>query len=240
MPLAALFLLAAAQTGNPGPPPHSLAALLGDRGFVRIPAGEFTMGSDTGNPDEQPPHRVRIAAFEMSRFEVTQAQWEAVMKTPHARAADPNPSRFRGPSRPVENVAWPDVQRFIQALNVRDPSHVYRLPTEAEWEYAARAGSASLDDSAWHGANAGGETHAVGGKSPNAFGLHDMLGNVFEWVDDWYSITYEGGARGQSYKVYRGCAWLSEAKYCRPSYRGFDFPGQGYDSVGFRLVRTPV
>jgi Uncharacterized conserved protein len=126
---------------------YLLGALLDGSGFARIPAGEFLMGSAAGNADEQPVHRVTISkAFEMGKFEVTQAQWNAVLRNPHNRpntgeGADAlNPSKFKGASRPVENVSWNEVQRFLKALNARDPDHLYRLPTEAEWEYAARAG----------------------------------------------------------------------------------------------------
>jgi formylglycine-generating enzyme required for sulfatase activity len=237
--------------------PHSLAALLSSRGFARIPAGEFSMGSAVGNPDELPVRRVKIATpFEMSRFEITQAQWNALMNDPHTAAynttgavADVNPSHFKGDARPVENVSWEQVQVFITALNKRDPKHIYRLPTEAEWEYAARAGSKNdtpdPDSIAWYQGNSNGETHDIGQKAPNAWGLHDMLGNVFEWVDDWYTPeSYAtGGPSAQagsarSYKVYRGCGWLSERQYCRPAYRMFDFPTQGQYTTGFRLVRT--
>lgn len=230
---------------------HSVTALVDGRGFVPIPAGEFTMGSTRGNPDEQPPHRVRITrSFEMGKFEVTQAQWDAVMRDPHA-AKDVNPSHFKGPAKPVENVSWDDAQRFIQRLNKRDPEHVYRLPTEAEWEYACRAGRPDGDaipvrDSAWFEGTSERQTHAVGQKKANAWGLHDMLGNVSEWVQDWfapdaYSTSEDADPKGPpsgSYKVHRGCAWLSAEKQCRPSFRAFDFPNPGQYSMGFRLVRV--
>lgn len=237
---------------------HSLSALLDGSGFVRIRAGEFMMGSNSGNPDEQPVHRVRISQdFEMGKLEVTQGQWDAVMRNPHAKAgskqdaAHVNPSYFKGLARPVENVNWDAVQDFIQTLNKRDPAHVYRLPTEAEWEYAARAGSTGdsvkdLETEAWYESNADGQTQPAGQKKPNAWGLYDMQGNVREWVQDWYGPEFyasgplrdpHGPASG-SYKVYRGGGWLSAPKYCRPAFRGFDFPISNEYSVGFRLVRT--
>jgi formylglycine-generating enzyme required for sulfatase activity len=237
---------------------HTLTALLEGKGFVPIPAGEFVMGSSDGNPDEQPPHRVRITRpFEMGRFEVTQAQWVAVMRDPHERPATAeaarsvDPSQFRDPAKPVDSVSWDDVQRFLQKLNKRHPEYLYRLPTEAEWEYACRAGQAvsadsRLDEIAWYEAISEGRTQPVGRKKPNAWGLYDMLGNVFEWVQDGYAPDYYAaspasdptGPATSSYKAYRGCAWLSAAKHCRPTYRGFDFPNPGHYSVGFRIVRT--
>ena len=160
-----------------------------------------------------------------------------------------NPSHFRGANRPVEKVSWHSVQVFLNNLNQRDPKHTYRLPTEAEWEYAARAGSTEqvpkdLDEIAWFKANSDEETHPVGEKAPNAWGLHDMFGNVLEWVQDWYRQEGYGGSvpadsYAGSYKVYRGCGWLSEAKYCRPAFRAFDFPSSEVYSVGFRIVRVP-
>jgi formylglycine-generating enzyme required for sulfatase activity len=144
---------------------HSLEAVLDGSGFVRVPAGEFTMGSNDGNDDEKPPHRVRISQpFEMSKYEVTQAQWTAVMGSAHAgpSGADPsssvNPSHFRGSSLPVEHVDWNAVQLFLDKLNARDPKYTYRLPTEAEWEYAARAGiesgnSKDGEDNSWCATN---------------------------------------------------------------------------------------
>lgn len=247
MTVLAVAAAATAQTDL-----HSLAALLDGTGFVKISAGAFLMGSAAGNGDEAPVRSVRITrGFEMGRYEVTQAQWDAVMGSPHGRAVKVvNPSKFPGPTRPVENVSWDDVQKFLAALNARDATHRYRLPTEAEWEYAARGGSAAeapanLGEQAWYAANSEGATHPAGTKAANAFGLHDIYGNVFEWVADFYSITYADdgadpdGPDAGSYKVYRGCAWMSEAKYCRPAYRGFNFPTSAEYSVGFRLVREP-
>ena len=232
---------------------HSITALIEGKVFASIPAGEFTMGSASGNADEQPPHRVRITQpFEMAKFEVTQAQWDAVMRDPHAAKDAPpvNRSHFKGPAKPVENVSWDDAQQFIQRLNKRDPQHTYRLPTEAEWEYACRAGRRDsdrmpLEETAWFEGTSGKLTHAIGGKKPNAWGLHDTLGNVSEWVQDWfapdaYATSEEADPKGPpagSYKVHRGCSWLSAEKQCRASFRGFDFPNPGQYSIGFRVVR---
>jgi formylglycine-generating enzyme required for sulfatase activity len=236
-----------------------LEALLDGSGFVRIPAGEFMMGANNGNEDEKPPHQVRIRqSFEMGKFEVTQRQWEAVMSRPpeaHARPgsvpAVVNPSHFKGPSLPVENVSWEDVQQFLRALNARDRQHEYRLPTEAEWEYACRAGQEGepneLETLAWYKDNSTGQTQPVGQKQPNAWGLHDMRGNVWEWVQDWYDHNYyknspatdPPGPEAASYRVYRGGSWYSNATDCRAAIRGFDLPSNHYYSLGLRLVRTP-
>ena len=251
---------AARATPEPaeGVPLYSLTALIDGSGFVKIPAGEFMMGSGDATTDEDPIHRVRISqSFEMGKVEVTQAQWDTVMRDPHAKpdnkaaATGANPSHFKGPSRPVENVSWGAVQQFLQRLNARDTARVYRLPTEAEWEYAARAGktelhSTNLDANAWYDANSEGQTQPVAQKAPNAWGLYDIYGNVREWVQDWYGQEYypvspstdpPGPASG-SYKVYRGCGWLTAAKYCRAPVRTFNFPISEDYSVGFRLVRT--
>jgi formylglycine-generating enzyme required for sulfatase activity len=160
--------------------------------FVKIAAGDFMMGCSTGDEqcqaDEKPRHRVQITkSFEIGKFEVTQAQWMAVMTS--------NPSSNKGNNLPVETVSKLEAQEFIAKLNARNDGYRYRLPTEAEWEYAARSGTDSpnsgpLDQVAWYAANSEDETHAVGQKRPNAFGLYDMQGNVREWVSDLYSPTY--------------------------------------------------
>ncbi|RPI17804.1 MAG: formylglycine-generating enzyme family protein, partial [Acidobacteriales bacterium] len=163
--------------------------------FVSVAPGEFQMGCSPGDnecgDDEKPAHRVKITkAFEIGKYEVTQAQWEAVMGA--------NPSATRGPDLPVEQVSWYDVQEFLSAMNGRNDGYFYRLPTEAEWEFAARAGTTGvrygeLDAIAWYGRNSGDQPHPAGGKQPNAWGVYDMLGNVWEWCQDWY--------QADSYKV---------------------------------------
>ena len=160
--------------------------------FVKIPAGEFMMGCSPGdnlcNADESPRHRVQITkSFEIGKYEVTQAQWTALMQT--------NPSSVKGDNRPVETVSKLEAQAFIAKLNAANDGYRYRLPTEAEWEYAARAGmdsphSGPIDQVAWYSANSEDETHPVGQKKPNTWGLYDMQGNVREWVSDFYSSNY--------------------------------------------------
>ena len=214
--------------------------------FVRVPAGEFLMGStsEEASSREQPVTRVRISrAFELGKHEVTQAEWEAVMGS--------NPSGFDecGGDCPVERVSWDEVQEFIGRLNALEGEARYRLPTEAEWEYAARAGTSGdryggdLDAIAWYGGNSGDRTHAVGQKAPNAWGLHDMLGNVLEWVQDWYgeypggSVTDPQGPASGSYRVFRGGGWIYYAGNCRVSNRFDDPSGFRLYFLGFRLLR---
>jgi formylglycine-generating enzyme required for sulfatase activity len=160
--------------------------------FVTVSPGEFMMGCSNGDadckPDENPRHRVQITkSFEIGKYEVTQAQWVALMQT--------NPSGGKGDSRPVDTVSKIEAQDFIAKLNARNDGYRYRLPTEAEWEYTARAGTGSsyagpLGEVAWYADNSEDESHPVGEKKPNAWGLYDITGNVREWVSDFYSDSY--------------------------------------------------
>ena len=219
--------------------------------FVRIPPGTFMMGCSPGDSacysEEKPSHRVVITrAFELGKYQVTQAQYEAVMGT--------NPSYFPGSDRPVEGVSWSDAQKFCEALNNRHDGYRYRLPAEAEWEYAARAGDAScrygpLDEIAWYHDNSNGETHPVGQKKPNAFGLHDLLGNVWEWVQDCYGVDYystspesdpTGPGMGE-FRVARGGSWRGIARgLARVSSRYILRAGVRSIVIGFRCAREPA
>jgi formylglycine-generating enzyme required for sulfatase activity len=220
--------------------------------FVLIPAGSFLMGSDPATDEnagirETPQHRVTISKpFYLGKYEVTQAQWTAVMGN--------NPSHFKGRSNPVEQVSWDDVQVFIQRLNRQEGHNRYRLPTEAEWEYAARAGTTgaysfgddadSLGRYAWYEDNSGDKTHPVGQKEPNAWDLYDMHGNVFEWVLDWYDATYYSRSpgndpQGPSFglrRVFRGGSWNGFAEDCRSANRDYGTPGRRISYIGFRLA----
>jgi formylglycine-generating enzyme required for sulfatase activity len=222
--------------------------------FVLIPAGTFTMGSPdsdrNANNDEKPAHQVTISKpFYMSKYEVTQAQWKAVMGN--------NPSRFKDkPEHPVENVSWHDVQAFIKKLNAQGNGVSYHLPTEAQWEYAVRAGhqgvysfgddAAKLGEYAWYDQNSGGETHPVGTRKPNAWGLYDMHGNVWEWVQDWYDEDYyhnspkvdpQGPDAGAD-RVYRGGGWGNAALVARSASRLWSHPGVRDDDLGFRCLSS--
>lgn len=215
--------------------------------FVLIPAGTFQMGSTTGNSDERPVHQVTISQpFYLGKYEVTQAQWQAIMG--HI------PSLFQGdPNLPVEQVWWDDVQKFIRQLNAKEGHTKYRLPTEAEWEYAARAGTitaysfgddaARLGEYAWYKGNSGEHTHPVGKLKPNPWGLYDIHGNVWEWVQDWYqryqpeAVTDPQGPDRGTHRARRGCAWNNVAEVCRSTNR-YSSPGYRDDFLGFRLLRT--
>lgn len=221
-----------------------------DLDMVVIPAGSFTMGSGKNN-DEKPPHTVYIRSFLIGKTEVTQKQWLEVMGS--------NPSRFPlcGPECPVENVSWNDVEEFIAVINHKT-GQKYRLPSEAEWEYAARAGTitewsfgddqSKVGNYAWHDRNSGGKTHAVAQRLPNAFGLFDMQGNVWEWTQDCWHENYIGAPAEDSAwatgcssnsRVLRGGSWSNNPAYLRSANRDRSNPGYRSTDSGFRLARTP-
>ena len=234
------------------PPQDKVVVALGPESmeFVRIEAGYFEMGSpegEAGRYDDERAHDVRISRpFYLGKYEVTQGEWEAVMGS--------NPSGFKecGARCPVERVSWEDVQEFIRRLNELESGrgYEYRLPTEAEWEYAARAGTTGarygeLGEIAWYDANSGGSTQPVGQKGANGWGLHDMLGNVWEWVGDWYgeypsgAVTDPRGPSMGSRRVGRGGSWHSSARNVRAAFRYYSSPGYRYNArIGFRLART--
>ena len=216
--------------------------------MVKVEAGTFMMGatSEMQNPwdDEKPVHQVTLTNdYYMGKYEVTQALWQAVMGS--------NPSKFKGDDLPVEKVSWNDCQEFISKLNGLT-GKMFRLPSEAEWEYAARggkksrgfqySGSSNISDVAWYDGNSGSKTHLVGTKQANELGLYDMCGNVLEWCQDWYgsyvssSQTNPTGAVSGSYRVYRGGSWYRNARYCRSSFRNGVAPDFRGIDLGLRLV----
>ena len=215
-----------------------------DQKFLHIKPGSFTMGSNSGDDDEKPAHKVTLTkGFYMQTTEVTQKQWRLVMGN--------NPSSFKGDNLPVEQVSWNDIKKFIEKLNSREGTNKYRLPTEAEWEYSCRAGSTSkyannnnLDSVGWYNGNSGRKTHEVGQKKANAWGLYDMFGNVWEWCEDWKgdypskSVTDPVGPSSGSHRVDRGGSWYSEVGFCRSAIRGYYPPESRYRHLGFRLCRT--
>lgn len=214
--------------------------------FVLIKPGSFEMGSVTHDLDERPVRTVNITQpFYIGRFEVTQAQWVRVMGE--------NPSFFKGDNLPVDSVSWNDCQKFLSALRKKNGRNV-ALPTEAQWENACRAGTktqwgfgddqAGLDVHAWHAGNAERTTHPVGQKKPNAWGLHDMHGNVYEWCADWYSegpypsdhTTNPIGPKTGLRRALRGGAWIYVPENLRSADRGFSPPDYRSNEVGLRCV----
>ena len=219
--------------------------------FKLIPAGTFTMGDASGLNNETPHEVTLTKPFKMGVHEVTQDQYEQVMGV--------NPSEYKGADNPVETVSWEDAVEFCRKLSElpaeKEAGNVYRLPTEAEWEYACRAGTTTkysfgdddseLGDYAWHSKNSVLKTHPVGSKLPNAWGLYDMYGNVGEWCQDWYgeypsgAVTDPSGATSGSLRVFRGGGWFGPAVECRSAGRGRFLPSYRYYFFGFRVSLSP-
>ncbi|MBI3813805.1 MAG: formylglycine-generating enzyme family protein, partial [Nitrospinae bacterium] len=214
-------------------------------GMVFVKGGCYQMG-DTfgdGDSDEKPVHEVCVDDFYMGKYEVTQRQWTGIMGS--------NPSYFKNcDDCPVEQVSWDDIQEYINKLNQKT-GNKYRLPTEAEWEYAARSGGRSekysggnnIDSVGWYDKNSGSKTHPVGQKEANGLGLYDMTGNVWEWCSDWYADDYyrkspknnPRGADSGQYRVLRGGSWNYGPRFLRASDRDGFVPTGRYSYVGFRL-----
>ena len=223
--------------------------------MVKVEKGEFQMGSTEGDSDEKPVHKVTFTKdYYIGQTEVTQALWKAVMGS--------NPSANQDSDQlPVENVSYNDItgtNGFLATLNAKiaesykDKTYTFRLPTEAEWEFAARGGNQSqgytysgsnnIDDVAWYSSNSSSKTHEVAGLKANELGLYDMSGNVWEWCQDWYGAygnedqTDPTGPTSGSYRVRRGGGWYDGARNCRSSYRNCIGPDDWYVNLGFRLV----
>lgn len=232
----------AIATLSPAPPQDSLSIVLDGipMVFAAIPAGRFFMGCDVCSDNQKPRHMVQITRpFQMGRTEVTELQWSALMS-----------GKATGSAKPKVNVSWNDVQGFIQKLNARNDGFQYRLPTEAEWEYAARAGDnddnpRSPSDYAWWADNSGYQLHETADRIPNIFGLYDMLGNAAEWTADWAGNEYyasspaadpKGPAKGEA-RIFRGGDVNSQGMVLTYSWRFGDVPTAKSETLGFRLVR---
>lgn len=215
--------------------------------MVKVDGGTFTMGATAEMEEpfdwEKPTHQVTLSSYYIGETEVTQALWKAVMGS--------NPSHWQGDDLPVEQVSWNDCQDFIRKLN-EITKRKFRLPTEAEWEFAARggnksrhtqySGSSDIGEVAWYDGNSGRKTHPVKTKKANELGIYDMSGNVWEWCQDWYGSysseaqTNPTGATSGTYRVYRGGGWHNDARYCRSSSRARNAPDSRNNFLGFRLV----
>ena len=240
-------------TPTPKPPTKPFPKPLSNRTFtvngvsftmVGVQGGTFQMGSTTGYRDEKPVHNVTLGSYYIGQTEVTQALWKAVMGS--------NPSEFKGDNLPVEGVSWNDCQTFIQKLNQLTGER-FRLPTEAEWEFAAKggnkskgytySGSNSIDNLAWYTSNSGSKTHLVGTKAPNELGIYDMSGNVWEWCQDWYggysssAQSNPSGPSSSSERVTRGGSWYDYAADCRTADRYSYDPRNTPYNLGLRLAR---
>jgi sulfatase modifying factor 1 len=266
--VAALALLQSCERQPDSAAPALNSEASADASFVEIPGGQFAMGDE--NEVDAPPHEVSVTAFAIDKYLVTQELYEKIMGE--------NPSRWKGPRNPVEQVRWSDAVKFcnkrseaegfepcydLESWTCNFEANGYRLPTEAEWEYACRAGtttsqffnnsSQKLEDVAWFDKNSSGRPQPVGIKEPNQWGLYDVYGNVWEWCNDFYKVDYyqespkddpTGPPEGDT-KVVRGGAWRFSADTCRSGYRYNESPGYvdacfGYDIYGFRCVRRGV
>jgi formylglycine-generating enzyme required for sulfatase activity len=256
----------ASKTSSTNPQSEIRNPKSSDSGMVLIASGHFMMG-DKDEPDAT-PHEVTVSSFYMDKHLVTQEQYEKLMKD--------NPSRWKNPKNPVEGVRWSDCVKFCNERSRAEgltpcydltnwqcnfEANGYRLPTEAEWEYACRAGTTTayfcgsntsgLADYAWFDKNSGGHPHTVGQKKPNPWGLYDICGNLWQWCNDFYKVDYypesptenpQGPKEGKT-KVVRGGAWKFSDTNCRSGYRYNEDPGYidvcfGYDIYGFRCVRN--
>ncbi|MCH5179175.1 MAG: formylglycine-generating enzyme family protein [Prevotellaceae bacterium] len=212
--------------------------------MVAVEGGTFEMGNGNGGGDVTPVHNVTLSSYYIGQTEVTQALWTAVIGS--------NPSRWKGDDLPVEYVSWNACQNFITKLNALT-GEKFRLPTEAEWEFAAKGGNKSkgyvysgsntIGDVAWYDGNSGDKTHPVGTKMPNELGIYDMSGNVFEWCQDWYGSysnsaqTNPTGPVSGSDRVLRGGGWSDYATYSRAAYRGYyNTPSISFSNFGLRLA----
>jgi formylglycine-generating enzyme required for sulfatase activity len=222
--------------------------LIGD--FILVEGGTFKMGNDYG--DEKPIHPVTVSDFYIGKTPVTQKQWRQIMDS------DPKELYFKGnDDNPVENVSWNDVQEFLKKLNTQTDKK-FRLPTEAEWEYAARGGNKSkgytysgsnnIDEVAWYSENSGGQTKPVAQKKSNELGIYDMSGNVWEWCEDWYASDFYEMSKDainplntteSDSRVLRGGGWSDTANFCRAAIRSISAPGIRFNRVGFRLCFVP-
>jgi len=245
-----LFLnFAEAKAAQPAPIPKFEAAQPFKGEFVKVPAGCFQMGDTFGDgqSDEKPVHEVCLDGFLIGKYEVTQGQWQAVMGN--------NPSFHKGDVYPVDNVSWNDAQEFIKKLNQQGGKQ-YRLPTEAEWEYAARSGGkpekyAGGDNAqalAWNSENSNLVTHQVGLKTANGLGIYDMSGNLWEWCQDWRNDSYytsspaknPTGPPSGSSRVNRGGSWNLDSSYARAANRSWGEPNNRSYFLGFRLASSQV